>query len=143
MHNIIYLQKYNYILTFIFCALVIIYFSPIYVIDVVNFSITFLWEINCLLKYKMLYYWLQSIIIDWFKKKDFILSIYFTFQGLWASQNLPAMHKTKVQLLDWEEPLERREWILTPVFLPGEFHGQRSLENYSPWVTKSWTWLTD
>ena len=42
MHNIIYLQKYNYILTFIFCALVIIYFSPIYVIDVVNFSITFL-----------------------------------------------------------------------------------------------------
>ena len=21
----------------------------------------------------------------------------------------------------------------TPVFLPGEFHGQRSLEGYSPW----------
>ena len=26
----------------------------------------------------------------------------------------------------------RREWQLTPVFLPGEFHGQRSLAGYSP-----------
>ena len=24
----------------------------------------------------------------------------------------------------------------TPVFLPGESHGQRSLEGYSPWVAK-------
>ena len=27
----------------------------------------------------------------------------------------------------------RREWHLTPVFLPGKFHGQRSLADYSPW----------
>ena len=26
----------------------------------------------------------------------------------------------------------RREWPPTPVFFPGEFHGQRSLEGYSP-----------
>ena len=26
----------------------------------------------------------------------------------------------------------RREWHLTPVFLPGKFHGQRSLAGYSP-----------
>ena len=26
----------------------------------------------------------------------------------------------------------RRVWQPTPVFLPGEFHGQRSLEGYSP-----------
>jgi len=26
-----------------------------------------------------------------------------------------------------------REWHLTPVFLPGKFHGQRSLAGYSPW----------
>ena len=25
------------------------------------------------------------------------------------------------------------------VFLSGEFHGQRSLEGYSPWSQKSWT----
>ena len=30
----------------------------------------------------------------------------------------------------------RREWLLTPVFLPGEFHGQRSLADYSPWGCK-------
>ena len=30
----------------------------------------------------------------------------------------------------------RREWLPTPVFLPGEFHGQRSLVGYSPWGRK-------
>ena len=30
----------------------------------------------------------------------------------------------------------RRKWLLTPVFLPGEFHGQRSLAGYGPWGSK-------
>ena len=30
----------------------------------------------------------------------------------------------------------RREWLPMPVFLPGEFHGQRSLVGYSPWGHK-------
>ena len=30
----------------------------------------------------------------------------------------------------------RRKWLSPPVFLPGEFHGQRSLEGYSPWGCK-------
>ena len=30
----------------------------------------------------------------------------------------------------------RRTWQLTPVFLPGESHGQRSLVGYSPWDHK-------
>ena len=30
----------------------------------------------------------------------------------------------------------RREWQSTPVFLLGEFHGQRSLVDYSPWGGK-------
>ena len=30
----------------------------------------------------------------------------------------------------------RRAWQSTPVFLPGKFHGQRSLGNYSPWGHK-------
>ena len=30
----------------------------------------------------------------------------------------------------------RKEWLLTPVFLPGEFHGQWSLAGYSPWGPK-------
>ena len=30
----------------------------------------------------------------------------------------------------------RRAWQPTPVLLPGESHGQRSLAGYSPWVHK-------
>ena len=30
----------------------------------------------------------------------------------------------------------RRKWQSTPVFLPGEAHGQRSLVGYSPWAHK-------
>ena len=32
-----------------------------------------------------------------------------------------------------QEDSRRREWLLTPVFLPGEFHGQLILEGYSSW----------
>ena len=30
----------------------------------------------------------------------------------------------------------RREWLPTPVFLPREFHGQRSQVGYGPWGRK-------
>ena len=30
----------------------------------------------------------------------------------------------------------RKEWQSSPIFLPGEFHGQRSLEGYSAWGRK-------
>ena len=30
----------------------------------------------------------------------------------------------------------RRKWQPTPIFLPGKFHGQRSLVGYSPWGLK-------
>ena len=32
----------------------------------------------------------------------------------------------------------KRKWHPTPVFLPEEFHGQRSLVGYSPWGGKEW-----
>ena len=60
---------------------------------------------------------------------------------MWASQvaqavkNLPAMQETGsdrwVRKIPW-----RREWQLTPIFLPEKFHGQRSLAGYSPWGRK-------
>ena len=50
-------------------------------------------------------------------------------------KNLPAMQETWVQSLGWEDPLEK-EMQPTPVLLPGEFHGQRSLVVYSPWGHK-------
>ena len=33
----------------------------------------------------------------------------------------------------------RRKWLPTPVFLPGEFHGQRSLMGYGPWSCKEFS----
>ena len=30
----------------------------------------------------------------------------------------------------------KREWLPTPVFLSGEFHGHRSLAGYNPWGHK-------
>ena len=37
----------------------------------------------------------------------------------------------------------RRKWQSTPVFLPGESHGRRSLVGYSPRVAKSRTRVSD
>ena len=45
-------------------------------------------------------------------------------------KNLPTMQETQVQSLGREDPLEKK--LPTSVFLPGEFHGQRSLVGYSP-----------
>ena len=41
----------------------------------------------------------------------------------------------QVQSLGQEDPLEKG-MTTTPVFLPGEFHGQRSLVGYSLWSCK-------
>ena len=50
-------------------------------------------------------------------------------------KNPPTMQETQVRSLGWEDLLEK-EWLPTPVFLPGEFHGQRSLAGYTPWDLK-------
>ena len=81
------------------------------------------------------------------------------FFWLWGSQqivenislvaqtvkNLPTMRETQVQSLGWKDPLEKG-MVPTPVFLPGEFHGQRSLLSYGPWgLKRMWDtteWLT-
>ena len=45
--------------------------------------------------------------------------------------NLSAMQETQVQSLGQEDPLEEgMKTKPTPVLLPGEFHGQRSLVGY-------------
>ena len=40
-------------------------------------------------------------------------------------------HGSLVRKIPW-----RRKWQPTPVFLLGKYHGQRSLEGYSPWGCK-------
>ena len=49
----------------------------------------------------------------------------------WVSPIDPAVQETPDQSLGWEGPLENG-MATTPVFLPGESHGQRSLAGYSP-----------
>ena len=51
-------------------------------------------------------------------------------------KNLPAVQETWIPSLGQEDPLKERAWQLTPGFLPGEFHRERSLEGYSPWGHK-------
>ena len=46
------------------------------------------------------------------------------------------MQEIWFQYLGWEDPLEKGMGIPTPVFLPGESHGQRSLAGYRPWGLK-------
>ena len=43
----------------------------------------------------------------------------------------------RIQTLGQEDPW-RKKWHPTPVFLPGEFHGQRSLTGYSPCDRREW-----
>ena len=52
-------------------------------------------------------------------------------------KNPPAMQKTQKTWFDpWVRKIWSREWQPTPVFLPGESNGQRSLASYSPWGFK-------
>ena len=47
-------------------------------------------------------------------------------------KNLPAVWETRVE--PWVRSIPwKRKWQPTPVFLPGESHGRRSLAGYSPW----------
>ena len=50
-------------------------------------------------------------------------------------KNLPVMKEILVWPLGQKDPL-RRKWQPTPVLLPGESHGGRSLVGYSPWGRK-------
>ena len=62
-------------------------------------------------------------------------SIYIFCASLVAQtvKNLPTMRETQISLDPWVGKTPwRREWLHTPVFLPGKFHGQGSLAGYSP-----------
>ena len=50
-------------------------------------------------------------------------------------KNLPAMQETRVWSLGQEDPLGK-EMATHPIFLPGEFHEQRSLVGHSLWGHK-------
>ena len=57
----------------------------------------------------------------------YILPLWFKEQGNSVQCRRPGFNPW-VAKISWT-----REWQPTPVFLPGEFHGQRSLAGHSPW----------
>ena len=60
------------------------------------------------------------------------------FPGGTGVKNLSAVQRHKKGEFDpWFRKIPwRRKWQITPVFLPGESHGQRSLAGYSSWGHK-------
>ena len=50
-------------------------------------------------------------------------------------KHLPGMWETRFDAWVGKIPW-RRKWQPTPVLLPGESHGERSLVGYSPWGRK-------
>ena len=57
----------------------------------------------------------------------------FSRQKYWSGLPLPSPASRRPGFNPWVGKIPwRREWLPTPVFWPGELHGQRSLEGYSP-----------
>ena len=53
-----------------------------------------------------------------------------------AAMNI-GVHVRRPRFDSWVRKMHwRREQLPTPVFLPGESYGQRSLAGYSPWVAE-------
>ena len=94
---------------------------------------------------------IDSACLKWFSSnctlRCFCRWLWRTVQASLAAEmvkNLCAMQETRVQSLGWEDMLERG--IPSPVFLPGEFHGQSTVMDC--WATvhrvaESWTWPSD
>ena len=85
--------------------------------------------------------WISPFLLNHWLYHPTISSIFYRFLellclGTQTVNNVPAMQETRALSLGQEDPLERREWQPTPVFLPGESHGERGLAGYSPWVHK-------
>ena len=54
-----------------------------------------------------------------------------------SSNNITSLHCGRPGLDPWVGKIPwRKEWQPTPVFLPREFHEQRSSAGYSPWGCK-------
>ena len=51
-------------------------------------------------------------------------------------KNLPESERDLGSIPGVGKIPQKRAWQPSPVFLPGEFHGQRSLVGYSPWCCK-------
>ena len=87
--------------------------------------------------------YLHEIFVFYHFIFNFYVLLYFScdFIGFWFQpwaslvaqlvKNLPAMQKTPARSVGWKDSW-RRKCLPIPIFLPREFHGQRSLAGYNP-----------
>ena len=78
--------------------------------------------------------WTSSACVPWVKGPS--LGLFRSALSWWLSRYRICLQcrctfNLWVRGIPW-----RRKWLPTPVFLPGESHGQRSLVDYSPWCCK-------
>ena len=74
------------------------------------------------------------MVLSKYTEKYIIYDLLFTYLHTLVAQtvrNPPTLQEAWVRKILW-----RRERLSTPVFLPGEFHGQRRLVSYSLWDCK-------
>ena len=91
----------------------------------------------------------QKVRHDWATEHTHTMRVYhITFFVLlwWLRQSRIGLQCRRPRFDPWVGKIPwGREWLPTPVFLPGEFHGQRSLAGYSSWDHKELDmteWLT-
>ena len=96
--------------------------------------------------------WKKVLIIQWMRQCVFLNtqnSLFCSFLAGSVSEkpNCSAGDHLQCKRLGFDPRARkspwRRKWQPTPVFLPGESLGQRSLAGYSPWGFKSRTRLSD
>ena len=62
------------------------------------------------------------------------MPVFLSFPGGSDGKKPPEMVRSWVRPLGWEDP--QAMGSPTPVFSPGEFHENKSLSGYNPWVPK-------
>ena len=87
----------------------------------------------------LLFVWFSTMSPNKSNEKWFQLNIKEYGLPRWLSGKESTCQWRRRGLGPWVRKIPwRREWQPTPVFLPGEFHGQRNLVGYSPWGHKEW-----
>ena len=116
------------------------------------------WLCSCFLKRGYEYLRALRVQKDWMEGKEWMISVtshsililckiipeyvnmwWLHFKGLQCGGSgiEPACQCKRHGFDPWVRKMPwRRKWQPTPVFLPGESHGQRSLVDYSPWDRK-------
>ena len=80
-------------------------------------------------------FWSTFKYLKVLKKHIYIYIYIYTHPGFPGSSNgkESAWDAGDLGLIPGQEDPWRKKWQPTPLFLLGEFHGQRSLVGYSPW----------